>query len=160
MNIRKIKTHETDFLADMLYEAIFIPEGQDALPKDIIRDNSLSKYIDNWGKDQLDIAYVAEIDNQLVGAIWGRLFREENQGFGFIDDKTPELSMAVKPDYRNKGVGTNMIKVIASEYKRIGVKYLSLSVDKANDASRLYQRLRCEITNETETSLTMRKALK
>lgn len=159
IKIRKIKTSEIDFLAEMLYEAIFIPEGHKALPKEVIQDKSLSKYIEKWGKDTYDIALVAEIDNQLVGAIWGRLFTEKNGGFGFIDDKTPELSMAVKSGYRNNGIGTHMIKAIALEYKGMGVKQLSLSVDKANNASRLYKRLGCEIVNKTEASWTMKKEL-
>lgn len=38
MTIRKLKISESDFLADMLYEAIFIPEGNDPLPKEVIKD--------------------------------------------------------------------------------------------------------------------------
>lgn len=159
MTIRKLKTSESDFLADMLYEAIFIPEGTDPLPKEVIKDKSLSKYIQNWGKDKFDIALVMELDNQLIGAIWGRLLTDENKGFGYVDDTTPELSMAVKNDYRNQGIGTKLIKAIASEYQKIGVEYLSLSVDKANNASNLYRRLGCEIIEETETSWTMKKRI-
>jgi len=160
MNIRKLKNDERDFLGEMLYEAIFIPEGHKGFSKDIIKEYPLSKYIDNWGKDEYDIAFVIEIDNQLVGAIWGRLFTQENKGFGFVDNNTPELSMAVKPEFRNKGIGTDMMKVIVSYYKNLGIKYLSLSVDKANKALRLYQRLGYEIIDETETSYTMRKKIK
>ncbi len=159
MNIRAIKRNETGFLGDMLYEAIFIPDGHEPLPRDVIKDRSLSKYIDDWGKDNYDIALVAELNNQLIGAIWGRLFTKENQGFGYVDDNTPELSMAVKPEYRNRGIGTELIKSIASEYRRIGVNYLSLSVDKANNASNLYKRLGFEIIEETETSWTMKKRI-
>jgi len=160
MTIRKLKTSESDFLAEMLYEAIFIPEGSDPLPKKVIKDKSLSKYIENWGKDKFDIALVVERNNQLIGAIWGRLLTDENKGFGYVDDTTPELSMAVKNEYRNQGVGTKLIKAIASEYQKIGVEYLSLSVDKANNASNLYKRLGCEIIEETETSWTMKKRIK
>ena len=144
----------------MLYEAIFIPEGQDSLPKEVIKEKSLSKYIENWGKDKFDIALVMEINHQLVGAIWGRLLTDENKGFGHVDDSTPELGMAVKPAYRNQGIGTQVIKEITSEYQKIGVDYLSLSVDKANSASNLYKRLGFEIVAETETSWTMRKGIK
>ncbi len=143
----------------MLYEAIFIPEGHAPLPKEVIKDKSLFKYIENWKKDKFDIALVVEIDNKLVGAIWGRLLTNENKGFGYIDDNTPELSMAVKSEYRNQGIGTELIKAIATEYEKIGVKYLSLSVDKANIASNLYKRLGCEIVEETDTSWTMIKRI-
>jgi len=160
MTIRKLNITESAFLADMLYEAIFIPEGHDPLPREIIEDKSLSRYIENWGKDNFDIAMVMEIDNQPVGAIWGRLLTVENKGFGYVDDSTPELSMAVKNEYRNQGIGTKLIKAIVSEYQKIGVKYLSLSVDKANKARNLYKRLGCEIVAETETSWTMKKRIK
>lgn len=143
----------------MLYEAIFIPEGSDPLLKEVIKDKSLSKYIENWGKDKFDIALVMGIRNQLVGVIWGRLLTNENKGFGYVDDHTPELSMAVKPEFRNRGIGTELIKAIAAEYQKIGVEYLSLSVDKANNASNLYKRFGCEIAAETETSWTMKKRI-
>lgn len=160
MTIRKLKTSESDFLADMLYEAIFIPEGHDPLPVEVIKDKSLSKYIKNWGKNKFDIALVMEVDNQLVGAIWGRLLTGKNKGFGYVDNNTPELSMAVKKKYRNQGIGTKLINAIASEYQKIGVECLSLSVDKANNASNLYKRLGYEIVEETETSWTMKKKIK
>lgn len=160
MTIRKLKITESDFLADMLYEAIFIPEGHDPLPREVIKDKSLSKYVEKWGKDKFDIALIMEFNNQLVGAIWGRLLTRENKGFGYLDDRTPELSMAVKNEYRNQGIGTKLIKAIASEYQKIGVDYLSLSVDKANNASNLYKRLGFEIVAETETSWTMKKGIK
>ena len=160
MEIRKLKAAEADFLKEMLYEAIFIPEGHEPLPKSILEDESLSKYFINWGKDVYDIALVAETENNLIGAIWGRLFDEENQGFGFVDAQTPELSMAIKPNFRSKGIGTKLMEAIAVLYKNIGVKQLSLSVDKVNRASELYTRLGCQITGETETSWTMVKSLR
>ncbi|KGE88804.1 hypothetical protein IX84_06610 [Phaeodactylibacter xiamenensis] len=160
MTVRALRQVESGFLADMLYEAIFIPEGHGPLPKAVIQDPSLSRYIENWGKDKLDIAWVAEADHQLVGAVWGRLFNQEHKGFGYVDDRTPELSMAVVAEYRNQGIGTRLMKSIASEYLKLGVEYLSLSVDKANPAVNLYQRLGYTVAGETATSLTMRKRLK
>lgn len=160
MNIRKIKTNETGFLNQMLYQAIFVPEGHDPLPEDVIKHPSLSKYIENWGKDLYDVAFVAEMEDILVGAIWGRLFTKDNKGFGFTDEETPELSMAVKPEFHGKGIGTKMFDAIVSEYQKSGVMYLCLSVDKANAAVRLYQRHGFETVDETQTFLTMRKKLK
>lgn len=160
MMIRKLKKSEADFLADMLYEAIFIPEGNDPLPREVIKDKSLYKYIENWGKDLFEIAMIVEIDKQLVGAIWGRLLTKVNKGFGYVNDNTPELSMAVKNEYRNQGIGTELINAFESEYKKIGVDNQSLSVDKANDATKLYTRLGFEILKETDTSWTMKKRLR
>lgn len=158
-NIRAIRAAETHFLADMLYEAIFIPEGHEPLPREVINDPALSKYFENWGKDLHDVALVVEVDNELVGAIWGRLLTGDSRGFGYVDEQTPELSMAVKSEWRNKGLGTELILEIASHYRKMGVEQLSLSVDKANAATHLYQRLGCEIVDETETSWTMTKRI-
>ncbi|WP_299523707.1 GNAT family N-acetyltransferase [Winogradskyella sp.] len=159
MTIRKLRDTESDFLAEMLYEAIFIPEGHDPLPKEILKEKSLSKYFENWGKDKFDIALVVESDNELVGAIWGRLFTGESKGFGYVDNKTPEISMAVQHEYRNQGIGTELINAIASEYQRINVDYLSLSVDKANKAANLYKRHGFEIVAENKTDWTMKKQI-
>ncbi len=158
-DIRALKSSESDFLADMLYEAIFIPEGHALLPKEIIKNPSLSKYIENWGKDKFDIALVVEVENKLVGAIWGRLFANENKGYGYVDNETPELSMAIKDKYRNQGLGTKLINTIIIEYDKVGVKFVSLSVNKANKALNLYKRIGFETVEETETSLTMRKRI-
>ena len=39
--IRKIRQEEYDLLKDFLYEAIFVPEGAQAPPKDIINQPEL-----------------------------------------------------------------------------------------------------------------------
>ena len=74
MQIRILKNSEISFLKEMLYEAIFIPEGMQKPPKSIINDQSLAHYYENWGKDIYDIALVIEIDGEFIGAIWGRKF--------------------------------------------------------------------------------------
>lgn len=159
MMIRMLRAEESRFLADKLYEAIFIPEGQAALPRDIIHHPSLSKYIDRWGSDPYDLALVAEEKGQLVGAIWGRRFTIDQPGFGYVDDHTPEVSMAVRSDKRDQGIGTALLQALETAYQEGGVANLSLSVDQANPAAKLYQRLGYEMVGETETAWTMRKSL-
>ena len=159
MKIRKIKDSELDFLSQMLYVALFVPKGQDPLPKEIIETESISKYISNWNKDKYDIALVVEIENKLVGAIWGRMFDEANKGFGFIDNGIPELSMAVLPKFQNKGIGLEMLNTIFSSYLEMGIKEISLSVYKENYVYRLYKKVGFKVSEETETTFTMKKIL-
>ena len=138
MIIREIKHKETDFLKEMLYLALYVPEGQPPFPKSILDNPDISKYIDNWGTLPNDLALVAVFNDELIGAIWGRTFSKSNAGFGFIDENTPEICMAVKEKFRNRGIGTKLIDEISKIYFSKGIKSISLSVDKQNKAKLLY----------------------
>ncbi len=157
MKIRKIKNNELDFLSEMLYLALFVPKGEKPLPKEIIKIESINKYVKNWNKDKYDIALVVETENQLVGAIWGRMFDENNKGFGFVDNGIPELSMSIKPEFQNKGIGVKMLYTIFSSYLKVGIKEVSLSVDKENYAYRLYKKVGFEVVEEAKTTFIMKR---
>ena len=45
IHIRAIKSNEYNLLADFLYEAIFIPEGVEAPPREIINAPELQVYV-------------------------------------------------------------------------------------------------------------------
>lgn len=77
--IREIRQNEINFLGEMLYEAIFIPKGEEKLPKEIINKPELNDYIKDFGRKN-DFCLVAELENKLVGAIWIRQFTKENTG--------------------------------------------------------------------------------
>jgi len=73
------------------------------------------RYVCDWGKshDYGIIAETTEPQKNLAGIVWMRLLTFENKGAGYVDDKTPELSIGVHEPYRNKGIGkTLMIKLI------------------------------------------------
>lgn len=136
MTIRSIKKKEIPFLEDMLYQAIFIPEGAPQLDKNVIFIPELYPYIKDFGK-KTDIGLVAEVEGKLVGAIWTRVFK----GYGFFDETTPELSMAISPNFRNKGIGSKLLIAILSKLKNLGYHQVSLSVDNRNFAYQLYQKM-------------------
>lgn len=158
VEIREIKPVEYEFLREMLYEAIYFADENQRLPKSIVFEPQLSKYIDNFGQKG-DLAFVIIVENQLVGAIWTRLFPESNGGYGFFDEETPELSMAIKENYRNRGFGTRLLKKLLEALKINGFEKVSLSVDKRNRALDLYRRIGFETVSEQKTSLTMLKKL-
>lgn len=154
--IREILKNELEFLKEMLYEALFVMPGQPKLSKSIIEEPMLSKYIDGFGMDPLDVCLVAVENGQLVGASWGRLFNEENKGYGFLDAETPELSIAIKEVFRNQGIGAELIHALIKVYRAANIKAISLSVDQQNPAVRLYKRIGFETLRETEKSFVMR----
>ena len=161
MNIvyRVIHRDEHEFLKEMLYEALFVAPGQAKFPKAIIDEPDIKKYIDHWSQQEGDLAIVAVRHDELVGAIWGRKFEEIKKGYGFVNEETPEISMAIRSAYRNQGIGTALINYIEKEYIDMGVSQLSLSVDKLNPAIKLYERCGCETFEEQDTAVTMVKQI-
>ncbi len=137
LKIRELATSETPFLEEMLHQAIFTPEGETPPEKSIIFEPFLHHYIKNFGQKN-DFALVAEMDNTLIGAVWLRLFTQNEKGYGFVDADTPELSMAIDFPHRNAGVGAVLLDEILEKSKKLGYKQVSLSVDKRNFAYRLY----------------------
>ena len=89
--IREMKKEEYCLLDDFLYEAIYIPDGIEPPPKFIIDSPELQEYIVEFGKRKSDKALVAEIQGNVVGAIWVRIMND----YGHIDNDTPSLAMSV-----------------------------------------------------------------
>ena len=94
--IREMKSQEYRLLSDFLYEAIYIPEGVEAPPRSVIDFPELQEYIIEFGNRKHDKALVAEIQGDIVGAIWVRIMND----YGHIDNDTPSLAMSVCPRYR------------------------------------------------------------
>ena len=135
--IREMKPEEYYLLNDFLYEAIFIPEGEEIPPKDIIKKPELQVYVSDFGKKH-DFALLAEVNQKVVGAIWCRIMND----YSHIDDNTPSLAIAVFKEYRKSGIGTELMHQML--LKENGYQKVSLSVQKANYAVNLY--LKCGFT--------------
>lgn len=157
--IREIDKSEILQLDKFLYEAIFIPIGQDQPVREIIKLPELSIYIKDFGKKD-DICFVAELNNKLIGAIWTRIFTETEHGFGFVDSETPELSMSLLREYRQKGIGTILLKTMIDKLINCNYKQVSLSVDKLNYAINMYKKFGFDIIDYDEKSVIMIKKLK
>ena len=134
--IRPILPTEIPLLKDFLYEAIFIPEGAVAPPRDILDDDSLQVYIRNFGQSPDDYCLVAEADDKIVGAIWSRIMND----YGHIADDVPSLAISLYKEYRKQGIGTDLLQQMISLLKDEGYKSVSLSVQKANYALKMYQK--------------------
>jgi ribosomal protein S18 acetylase RimI-like enzyme len=148
--IRPIKKEEIPLLRDFLYNAIFIPEGVVAPPIEIVDDESLHVYIRNFGKLPDDRCLVAESDGKVVGAIWSRIMND----YGHIDDQTPSIAISLYKEYRNKGIGTELLKKMLDLLHKEGYKSVSLSVQKANYAMRMYRKAGFQvISDDTEEAI-------
>ena len=134
--IRPIHSTEIPLLKDFLYEAIFIPEGTVTPPRDILDDESLQVYIQDFGKSSDDYCLVAEVGDKVVGAIWSRIMND----YGHIADDVPSIAISLYKEYRNQGIGSVLLKQMLDLLKSKGYKSVSLSVQKANYAMRMYQK--------------------
>ncbi len=124
----------------------------------------LRRYVRVWGRDG-DIGVVAEIEGVPVGAAWLRLWAEDDAGYGYIDEKTPELAIALIPEARGQGIGTALLEQILA-MARSHFSAVCLSTRSDNPALRLYERFEfvrvagTEVTNRTGTvSFTMLRKL-
>ena len=156
---RPIDYSELDFQKEMLYQALYVPEGNPKYSRAILDEPPLCNYIDEWGKYTGDICIVAESDNVLVGAIWGRIFSSPKIGYGYVNDKTPEISVAIISNYRSRGIGTRLINEICQAYKKKGIESISLSVDCRSPAHQLYIRCGFKTIKEDDLSVIMTKKL-
>lgn len=157
--IRSIEIADEPFLWDLLYQALYVPPEAYPLPRDIIFQPELAKYVQNWGLgEDTGLIAVLEESQKLVGAAWLRVFKSSNPGYGYINDSTPELSISVLPKYRGQGIGTKLLTKLFSQVRN-RYSAISLSVSSNNPALRLYRRFGFEIISQEDNSLTMKKDL-
>lgn len=153
--IREIKSFEYPLLEDFLYEAIFIPDGIEPPPKSIVQEPELQIYVSHFGEKKDDRALVAEVDGKVVGAVWARMMPD----YGHIDDETPSLAISLYKAYRGLGIGTALLQVMLSFLKESGYTRTSLSVQKANHAVKLYQKVGYKVVEENDEEYIMVKYL-
>lgn len=86
------------------------------------------------------------------------MFESSNPGYGYINDDTPELSIAVLPEYRGQEIGTKLLTKLFSQVRN-QYSAVSLSVSSDNPALRLYRSFDFEIVDRHNNSLTMKRNL-
>ncbi len=156
--IRTTRKSDGPLIREMLYYAIYVPDGSAPAPKAIVETPQLIKYYANWGRAG-DAGYLAECGTELVAAVWIRLFNERDMAYGFIGNDIPELSMAVIEEFRNQGLGTELLNRLLYDREVLNYKALSLSVQKSNRAVNLYLRSGFRMFRETpETYIMVRRS--
>ncbi len=149
--IRSLRQEEIPILDTFLYQAIYVPEGAAALPKDIIKQPELQVYVKDFGKERADRCFVAEAGGKIIGAVWVRIMDD----YGHVDDETPSFAISLLEEFRNNGVGTALMKRMLRELKSRGYKQASLAVQEKNYAVRMYKKVGFEIVDENDEEYIM-----
>lgn len=149
--IREIRSEEYCLLSDFLYEAIYIPEGIEPPPKSVIECPELQEYIVEFGNRKHDKALVAEMQGNVIGAIWVRIMND----YGHVDNDTPSLAMSVYKKYRGLGIGTSLLKQLLQVERLAGYSKISLSVQKSNYAVKMYEKVGFTVAEENNEEYIM-----
>lgn len=156
--IRVLRSGETSLLREFTYLAIFVPPGSEPPPRSILELPEVAKYYANFNP-AAELALVAEQAGEVAGAIWARQFPASAKGYGFYRADYPELSIAVLPAWRGKGLGSQLLDALIARGRAQGTRGLSLSVSRGNPARRLYERHGFAVLSVREEDILMVLAL-
>ncbi len=101
--IRRAGTQDGRFLREMLRHALYWRER--------VPGSLASRYVRGWGRPG-DTALIALEGGFAVGAAWYRVFAADEPGYGFVDEHTPELAIAVVPSKRGHGIGEQLLAAL------------------------------------------------
>lgn len=143
VSVRALAPSDEPFMLEMLREADhwrLPPDAPRPPMTEVLADPHVRLYVEDWGRPG-DDGVVAEVAGQPVGACWWRLFTEEWHGWGFAGPQVPELSIAVAPDHRGRGIGGRLLAAAVARAERLGHPAMSLAVMPDNHRARkLYVR--------------------
>jgi len=147
--IRPADNHDARFLRDMLRHAYHWRMSEGA-------ERPVYRYVHNWGRPG-DAGVIAFEGPHAYGAAWFRLFTAAEPGFGFVDEHTPELTIAVVPSRRGKGAGAELLRALLDRARADGYPAISLSAAKGQTG--FYERFGFEQVSESPDTVTMRAVL-
>lgn len=139
--LRAAAADDLPFLHAMLLEAVYwrVDEPRMTAEETLARPE-VARYVEGWGRAG-DAGVIALEGSRLIGAAWSRLFTAARPGYGFVDERTPELTVGVIASERGRGVGSALVRALLQHARLAGFERVSLSVEPDNPAVRLYERV-------------------
>jgi ribosomal protein S18 acetylase RimI-like enzyme len=154
MEFRPVSDADLPFLAEMTLLAAFppgqLPEGASDMPH-------VTRWTVDWGRPG-DAGTIAWSDGQRLGAAFCRV-QADVLAHDEAGHPLPEIAIAVSPEHRARGVGTQMLNALDRAAADAGHAALSLTVNAHNPALHLYERAGFEVVRREANRLTMVKQL-
>ena len=120
-----LRSSEQKIVTDMLHFSARLYEVGKTLD-DVAELDMYNKF---YGLTTKDLGLYALVGHKIAGAVWLRELKKENGANAYVDDKTPVLNIAVKPEFRGQGIGSAMLEQLFLEagalYKQISVSILN-----------------------------------
>ena len=107
--------------------------------------------VKDFGTNKGDVCLVAQVENEIVGAVWVRIMND----YGHVDNEIPSFAISLLKEYRNYGIGTALMKHMLRRLQTEGYKQASLAVQKMNYAVRMYKKVGFEIVDENDEEYIM-----
>lgn len=160
VDIRLARDDDLPFLREVLLLAVnWNPARQHVSAADAFSSPEIAHYLEAWPGPR-DGGVIASSNGLDVGAAWWRHFTADDPGYGFVATDVPEITIGVTPHARGRGVGRTLLMALHDLATARGLERLSLSVEKANSARRLYRSLGYEEITDDGTAVTMVAALR
>ena len=139
--IRAFEERDLPFLEQMSLQSFYSGPQETPPPlAEAMKNPLFACWLEGWGRAG-DAALVGDDpDGKSAGIAWYRYFSYERRSYGFVHPDVPEVAIGVRENFRGDGLGTVLLRALADHARSCGVERLSLSVDAANVARRLYVR--------------------
>lgn len=138
VGIREAVQDDEPFLIEMLSDAVnWLPERAVLGHAQIMDNPELAHYLMGWRRPT-DVGVVAVQDQRPLGAAWWRYFTADDPGYAFVDPVVPEVSIGVVADRRGRGLGRALLRALVARARAHRIPAMSLGVERANPAQRLY----------------------
>ena len=138
LQFRPLVAGDQERLWHWLHVALWDPPPAPMRPIEVLQSPGARIYAEDWGKPT-DVGVVAQVDGRDAGACWLRLL-PVGVGLGSIDAETPQLGIALEPEFQHRGYGQPLMLEALAAAKRAGYRRVSLTVHPENPARHLYAR--------------------
>lgn len=138
VTIRLAGQADGGFLADMLVEAANWHSDRVRPRVEVLADPVARHYLHGWQRPADGGVLALDAQGDSIGACWFRVLPEQEAGYGWVAVGVPELTLGVRPIWRAQGVGRSLLRAACVLAQQRGHQRISLSVERANFAQRLY----------------------